>query len=211
MATDRGDGRGRFEAERGLYCLATGRRRELTEKREPPTTKVATMGHQAIIYGRIQELWDGTLTRWPKTAEYNQGILEALPGEDDVWPYLTRHMFAVMPRAFRGNADRGEYRGRIIHFASSLKDSNGSADWPRSFLNKLEREVLSKLLWVSAKVHFESVFFKERIFVYRSQQESLVRLQAELEERRFGERTDVSVTWNCNEILAGRCEATWLY
>ena len=32
MATDRGSGWGRFVAEHGLYCLPTGRRRELTEK-----------------------------------------------------------------------------------------------------------------------------------------------------------------------------------
>ncbi len=169
------------------------------------------MGHQAIIYGRIQEAWEGTQARWPITPEYNESVLENLSDEDDQWPFLTRQMFAVAPRAFRGNTDRGEYRGRIIHFAASLKDSSEGDDWPRAFMVKLEREILTKILWTSAKVHFESTFFGERVFVYRSRRESIAALQAELELKRFGERMDATVTWDSLETKQIRTDAPWLY
>lgn len=169
------------------------------------------MGHQAIIYGRIQEPWQGSYVRWPTTPEYNDGVLESLPDVDDHWPFLTRHMFHVAPRAYRGNSDRGEYRGRIVHFAASLKDSIKGEDWPLEFLVKLEREVLGKLLWNSAKVHFESTFFGERLYLYQSRQESIAALQAELETKQFGERIDATMSWNRQEVTQIRTDTNWLH
>jgi hypothetical protein len=169
------------------------------------------MGHQAIIYGRIQEIWEGTSTRWPKVPEYNQCVLEALPDEDEHWPFLTRHLFAVAPRAYHGNAQRGEYRGRIVHFAVSLNGDPHDREWPAKFLSKLEQNVLTRLLWKSAKVHFESALFAEKVFVYQSDPESIGALQIELAEKRFGERVDSEVTWNRQELAGLELRSSWLH
>jgi hypothetical protein len=169
------------------------------------------MGHQAIIYGRIQEIWEGTGTRWPTVPEYNQAALESLPDEDEHWPFLTRHLFAVAPRAYYGNAQRGEYRGRIIHFAASLNGDPHERDWPAKFLSKFEQLVLRRLLWKSAKVHFESALFAEKIFVYQADLESIGALQIELAEKRFGERIDSEVTWQKQELDGPELRSLWLH
>lgn len=158
------------------------------------------MGRQAIVYGRIQEDWEGSAVRRPETPEYNQCVLESLPDEDDRWPFLTRHMFAVAHRAYQGNADRGEYRGRIVHFAASFKDDPDDPDWPMMFLAKLERLLLSRLLWRSAKVHFESTVFAERVFQYESDAATQASLRQALAESRFGERFDVAAGWERREL-----------
>ncbi|MCU0877414.1 MAG: hypothetical protein MUF06_06470 [Pirellulaceae bacterium] len=80
---------------------------------------------------------------------------------------------------------------RIIHFAASLNGDPHDWDWPAKFMSKFENLVLARLLWKSAKVHFESAVFTEKIFVYQSDPESLGKLENELAGKRFGERTDV--------------------
>jgi hypothetical protein len=169
------------------------------------------MGHQAIIFGRIQEDWEGNRARWPATPEYNDGVLESLPNEDNHWPFLTRHMFAVAQRAFHGNGDRGEYRGRVIHFAASLKDDPAHCDWPMAFLSKLEQIVLRRLLWKSARVHFESTFFAERVFVYQSDPGSIAALHNEIALNRFGERIESESIWERLEVPGAEGRIHWLW
>ena len=168
------------------------------------------MGHQAIVYGRIQETWEGTSVRWPKSPAHNECVLSRLPDEDQVWPFLTRHMFALLPQANLG-PDRGCYRGRSIHFAANLKEDPNDPNWPLAFLQKLEQLVLSKLLWRSAKVHFESAFFPERVFVYRSDPESLAMVHAELEMCYFAEQIGSTVTWKREESHMLVDKHPWLY
>ena len=168
------------------------------------------MGHQAIIYGRIQEHWEGTSARWPITPEYNRCVLEALPDRDDHWPFLTRHMFAVAARPFHGDMDRGDYRGSVIHFAASTKDDPEESKWPEWFLIKLEQLVLKRLLWSSAKVHFESAFFPDRAVLYEVDRESLAALHAELGRNRFGERVENEVRWGRREMKTITERASWL-
>jgi hypothetical protein len=161
------------------------------------------VGHQAILYGRIQEHWEGSGTRWPMVPEYNRAVLEGLPDGDDRWPFLTRHMFAVAPRPFHGAMDRGQYRGYVIHFAASTKDDPQDPGWPERFLNKLEGLVLSRMLWSTARVHFESLFFPEHDVHYDVDPESLGSLYAELSEGRFAARTVAEAKWTRQELRAG--------
>ncbi|MFO0957003.1 MAG: hypothetical protein U0800_05985 [Isosphaeraceae bacterium] len=169
------------------------------------------MGYQAILYGRIQEDWEGTGARWPIVPEYNRAVVEGLPDGDDQWPFLTRPMFGVAARPFRGGIDRGMYRGSIIHFAASTKDDPEETDWPERFLAKLEERLLKKLLWASAKVHFESAFFPERIFLYEVDGESLAGLYRELDVARFGEGLGAEVRWARREVAAAGVRPRWLY
>jgi hypothetical protein len=168
------------------------------------------VGHQAIVYGRIQEYWEGSGARWPLVPEYNRGVLEALPDGDDRWPFLTRHMFAAPARPFEGAMNRGHYRGSVIHFAASTKDDPADPGWPERFLGKLEELVLGRLLWRSARVHFESVFFPERAYHYDVDEESLGMLYGELGEVRFGERVEATVGWSRREVGGSGERPTWL-
>jgi hypothetical protein len=169
------------------------------------------MGHQAIIYGRVQEYWEGTAASWPIVPEYNRAVLESLPDEDRDWPFLTRHMFAVAPRPFHGGGDRGFYRGHIVHFACSLKDEPGRSEHWDKFLHKLESTVLQRLLWVSAKVHIESLFHPERTYLYRADADSLGEVLWELKETGFARRLVSEVRWSRREWEEGAARLDWLY
>jgi hypothetical protein len=168
------------------------------------------MGHQAIIYGRIQEDWEGTGERWPVAPEYNRAVLESLPDEDQNWPFLTRHMFGAACRPFHGAADRGLYRGSIIHFGASLKDDSDDADWPDRFAAKLEELVLKRLLWTSARLHVETSFFPERVIAYRVEAESLNEMYRELSLSCFGERIVSEARWQRRDLSVTECGGDWL-
>lgn len=170
------------------------------------------MGHQAIIYGRVQEYWEGSGVSWPIVQEYNRAILESLPDVDRDWPFLTRHMFAVAARPFHGGSERGFYRGHVIHFACSLKDEPGRFDHWDEFLRKLESTVLRRLLWKSTKVHIESIFRPERTYLYQADASSLGEVLRELDEVGFARRLMAEVRWSRREWedrLADRSD--WLY
>lgn len=168
------------------------------------------MGHQAILYGRIQDHWEGAACRWPIVPEYNRAVLESLPAADNDWPFLTRHFFAVAPLPFHGAADRGVYRGRVIHFGASTKDEAESPEWSERFLAKLEQHVLARLLWRSAKVHVESAFAPERVYVYRADRESLHELLRALDEQRFAERVDSAMRWTRRQEAGTPGRPDWL-
>lgn len=163
------------------------------------------------MYGRIQEDWEGTGTRWPIAPSYNRAVLEGLPDSDDRWPFLTRHMFSVAARPLQGGCARGWYRGQIIPFAASTKDDPDTPRWPEQFLGKLEDLVLKRLLWSSARVHFESMFFPERVFLYNVDPESLGSVYDELSTVRFGERIVSEVRWARRELPGIACRPTWLH
>lgn len=172
--------------------------------------RLLTLGHQAILYGRIQEYWEGTGARRPIAPEFNRAVLEGLPDRDDDWPFLTRHMFAAAARPFHGDIDRGAYRGSILHFAASTKDDPAEPGWPERFLAKLEELLLKRCLWSSAKVHFESSFFSERVFLYEVDRESLGALLGELAEGRFGARPEGEVRWTRRELPGDGERPRWL-
>jgi hypothetical protein len=119
-------------------------------------------------------------------------------------------MFAVAARPIHGAGHRGWYRGYVIHFAASFKDDPGDPRWPDRFLDKLEGLALKRMLWLSAKVHFESVFFSERVFLYEADRESLGVLYDELGSGRFGERTESEVRWSRREPREIGSRPTWL-
>ena len=60
------------------------------------------MGHQGIIYGRIQTDRDASKATSPSLHEYNAIVLRSLPDRDDDWPFLTRHMFGVAEHPYQG-------------------------------------------------------------------------------------------------------------
>jgi hypothetical protein len=119
-------------------------------------------------------------------------------------------MFAVAARSLQGASRRGWYRGHVVHFAASTKDDPKDLVWPERFLDKLEGLVLKRMLWLSAKVHFESVFFSERVFLYEVNRESLGGLYGELDLVRFGERVESEVGWARRELKEIGCRPIWL-
>ncbi len=62
-------------------------------------------------------------------------------------------------------------------------------------MSKFENLVLARLLWKSAKVHFESAVFTEKIFVYQSDPESLGKLENELAGRDLAKGPTLSASW----------------
>lgn len=103
------------------------------------------MGHESIIYGRIE----GPGWRpedFGRLHRLNREMIASLPEEDD-WPFLTRGMFAVPD-----DSRQGTYRTQVIHFGASLKEVED--DWA-AWLSKFEA-LLRRLFWVSAKLHLEA-------------------------------------------------------
>jgi hypothetical protein len=151
------------------------------------------MGHQAIIYGRIQgdrEYARGYRT-W--THEYNAAVVRSLPDRDEHWPFLTRHMFAVAEHRVDRDSDRGLYKSQVIHFGASLKDEPKEEVHWEKWLAKFESLLLKKLAWISAKVHLETDLRPERVYLYRVDRESLAELL--LEGVQFGIPTVSQVRW----------------
>ncbi len=119
------------------------------------------MGHQAIIYGRINCI------KGDNVAIFNRRILQELPDNDDSWPFLTRHMFSATEEKVGPCSDRGIYKSLIIHFGASLKDEPAeNAHW-NDWLTKFEL-LLNNLIWQDAKVYIELAFSKEKLYVYKS-------------------------------------------
>jgi hypothetical protein len=115
------------------------------------------MGHEAIIYGRIEGAhWEfGERFSW--TYELNQVAIASIPLADK-WPWLVQGMFAL-PSPW----PMGTYRSQIIHFGASIKDAPGEEEVWDSFTAKFEA-VLRTLYWWSAVLHLETDFIPHRIY-----------------------------------------------
>jgi len=164
------------------------------------------MGHQAIVYGRIQ----GTKSPNPRFNvfhHYNRGVLEdRLPDKDDDWPFLTRHMFSIAELSIPFS-DRGIYKSHIIHFGGSLKDDPDEERHWDLWLDKFEL-LLRHLVWVSAKVHIETDFRPERVYIYRSDSEALTKMRENILE--MGHMCELSMTWRREQVEITDIHEDWL-
>jgi hypothetical protein len=167
------------------------------------------MGHQAMVYGRIQgerERWDAP---GPRVHEYNAAVLRSLPDTDDLWPFLTRHMFGVAEHRLGNHADRGLYRSQVIHFGASLKDEPSPADRWEAWLAKFEQQLLKRLAWRSAIVHIETAFAPVRAYVYRVDAATLEEMLFEI--RNFGAAALVSENrWHRQSCEVSGWQQDWL-
>jgi hypothetical protein len=137
------------------------------------------MGHQAIVYGRIQGARNPQGDSTASVHRYNRAVLQGIADLDDSWPFLTRHMFSTAEDRIPQAADRGLYRGQIIHFGASFKDDPKSESHWFDWLGKFEG-VLKQLLWVTAKVHIETDFSPEKLYLYRVSRDALAEMQEEV-------------------------------
>jgi hypothetical protein len=166
------------------------------------------VGHQSIIYGRIQGERNGLEGQRTRVHEYNAAVIRSLPDRDDDWPFLTRHMFALAEHRVDGDADRGLYKSQVIHFGASLKDDpNRDAHWTE-WLGKFEGLLLKRLVWVSAKVHVETDFRPERVYLYRASRESLGELLLELDQ--FDPPAVTEVRWERQQFDILDWREDWL-
>jgi hypothetical protein len=166
------------------------------------------VGHQAIIYGRIQSERATMQGRPTRTHEYNAAVLRSLPDRDEVWPFLTRHMLSLSEHRVDWDSDRGLYKSQVIHFGASLKDEPDKEDHWDKWLAKFEGLLLKKLAWISAKVHLETDFRPERVYLYRVNRESLEELLLELEQA--GWPTVSEVRWDRQQFDIQEWREDWL-
>lgn len=101
------------------------------------------MGHHTTVYGRIKG------ATW-KTDDYyrlhrlNAEVINNLPGEDEVFPWLNRSMFSIANT-------QGVYRNQIITFGASYKTLEYEWD---EWLIKFE-EILKQLFFYDAVIHVD--------------------------------------------------------
>ncbi|MFT3824218.1 MAG: hypothetical protein QM731_09870 [Chitinophagaceae bacterium] len=104
------------------------------------------MGHISIVYGKIiGELW--RTEDYHRLHRLNKRVIDALPEEDDTFPWISRSMFAV--------PDPGKdklYRDQVIVFGASYKSVEYEWD---EWLEKFEA-ILKQLYWSSATIHLET-------------------------------------------------------
>jgi len=168
------------------------------------------MGHQAIIYGRIQggreqqKLHGATIG----VHQHNLMVLGGLPDHDADWPFLTRHMFSTAKPAYGSTADRGDYKSQIIHFGASLKDDPDQESHWEKWLEKFEKLLLKKLVWHSAMVHIETDIRPVRTHIYRADRESLNEALLELEELHSIAVSEVR--WNRQQCDVSEWKENWL-
>ena len=130
------------------------------------------MGHEAIVYGVIVGASYRIGEDYRLLQDYNAAIIRKLRTEDD-WIWLVRSAFALP-----GQYPQGTYRRQIIHFGLSIKDDPSDRGCWDIWFEKFE-EVLKRLYWLSAKVHIETDFEPDRMFIYLPTDESLTDLYAD--------------------------------
>jgi hypothetical protein len=108
------------------------------------------MGMKTTIYGYIEEMdfWNDPIRT--KVFEHNNEIFNSLP-ERDVWPPVSKEMFAICKTNLQFAGPNLEYRGRIIHFGANLKSVE--LEWEQWKL-KFE-SFLTRLYFLEAVVHFK--------------------------------------------------------
>jgi hypothetical protein len=126
------------------------------------------MSYECEVYGYIAEpkIWrlgerklvgDEWALENLKVAAHNDSVLGALP-KFDYWPPVSRLMFhappkfASPPHGWDGGAYDIGYFERMVHFAFSGKsmDDDDCRDWIKKY-----EELLGRMIWSSATVHFD--------------------------------------------------------
>lgn len=110
------------------------------------------MGMATRIYGCITELDYGIIGSdiQNNINDDNENVINSLPIKSN-WPPLSKKMFAITYNSdFPNEGSDFAYRGRIIHFGANFKSIEYDwVEWKLKFEN-----LLSKLIWSKAEVHF---------------------------------------------------------
>lgn len=108
---------------------------------------------RTTIYGYIEEMqfWQDPIKA--KVRMHNNDAINALPFADK-WPPVSREMFSICENSSIDTGPVLDYGGRIIHFGANLKSVE--YEWPE-WKSKFE-DLLLKLLFVEAKVHFQTEY-----------------------------------------------------
>ena len=115
------------------------------------------MGMRTTLYGYIEEMdfWKSPIRNQVK--KHNHNVIKSLKTNDE-WPPLSKEMFSLTSNVSNLRRDLGgpnlEYSGRIIHFGANLKSVEHEID---EWIIKFE-ELLSKLIWIESKVHFQTEY-----------------------------------------------------
>src|SRR5215213_1533219 len=104
------------------------------------------MGHTSIVYGHIVgETWRSEDHH--KLQRLNKKIIDALPADDETFPWINRNMFLVP------DPDKDKmYRDQVIVFGASYKSVEH--DW-EEWLIKFEA-ILRQLFWSSVTIYLET-------------------------------------------------------
>ncbi|WP_298549279.1 hypothetical protein [uncultured Aquimarina sp.] len=118
---------------------------------------------RTTLYGYIEEMdfWKSPIINQVK--KHNHAVINNLK-KDDEWPPLSKEMFSITSNSnneiYRPNM---EYSGRIIHFGANLKSVEHEID---EWIIKFE-ELLSKLIWLESKVHFQTEYSELQTLSWR--------------------------------------------
>lgn len=121
------------------------------------------MGMRTTLYGYIEEMnfWKSPIINEVK--RHNHKVIRNLKNDDE-WPPLSREMFAITCNSnneiYRPNM---EYSGRIIHFGANLKSVEYELN---EWIVKYEK-LLSKLIWLESKVHFQTEYAELQTLSWR--------------------------------------------
>lgn len=105
-----------------------------------------------FIYGAIEE-YGLNHHRIDEVYAHNEKIIASLP-EKDEWPPLSKEMFSITKNKDKLATPNLEYWGRIIHFGACLKSVE--YEW-KEWKTKFE-ELLTKIYWTQAHVHFKTEY-----------------------------------------------------
>lgn len=122
------------------------------------------MGTATRIYGCIEEYGIQGGEMQSKIYAHNEKVIEQLP-QNDEWPPLSRNMFAITDNSEfeKGKGINFAYTGRIIHFGANFKSFE--QDW-KIWKLKFE-QLLTRLIWLSADVHFKVEYTGIQTFTWR--------------------------------------------
>jgi hypothetical protein len=120
------------------------------------------MGMPTSLYGCIVEYGVYNEVQ-SKIKDHNNTAIKSLPDFDE-WPPLTRHMFSITQDSdFTSPSPTYEYHGRIIHFGGQFKSIEYEwREWKEKFEN-----LLTKLIWKDAFVHFKTGYTDIQTFKWR--------------------------------------------
>jgi len=106
------------------------------------------MGMQTILYGYIEEIHFSQELLRKKARKQDASVIRSLPIAD-TWPPVSKEMFSICTNYKNSHGPNLEYRGRIIHFGTSLKSVEQEwIEWKLKF-----ESLLSRLYFLEAKVH----------------------------------------------------------
>jgi len=119
---------------------------------------ITPMGMATRLYGCIVEYATLNEAMLQKVHAHNEQVINDLPG--DSWPPISRGMFAINKiehQLYRANY---AYGGRLIHFGGNFKSIE--YEW-KAWRLKFE-DLLTKLLWTGANVHFRTEYAEVQNF-----------------------------------------------